>query len=179
MANQLVYGVGVNDTHSPKQWIKHGKIVRCKAYTAWRNMLKKCYATKTSITVCDEWLLFSNFEKWFKENYKENCKLNNTLFGDGSFFSPDTTVYLDKMVCFFIRDTSYVGETKGIRKQPLSDKFHVRCNNPLKAEQEHVGYFTKIEDAKAAWLERKRKVGKKIAEFQNDARVKQAILNYF
>ena len=50
-----------------------------KAYTIWTNMIKRCYdpyeinrhLTYIDSYVCDEWLCFQNFAKWFYKNYYE------------------------------------------------------------------------------------------------------------
>lgn len=178
---RLIHGVGFYDSNEPTQITKNGKVIINKAYQVWYNMLKKCYGKNSSgeVSVAYEWLTYTNFKNWYDDNYRENCKLNNTLFGDGSIYSKHTTVFLDKVVTYLIRDTSYVGDSKGLGKQKHSEKYHVRCNNPLTCEQEHVGYFLDLEVAKAEWLLRKRKIARKIADLQTDDRVKNAILNYF
>ena len=46
------------------------------AYIRWHDMINRCYNTKfhakqpqyAQCTVCEEWLNFSNFEKWYNEN---------------------------------------------------------------------------------------------------------------
>lgn len=48
-----------------------------KAYYRWRDMMHRCYNDKfheshpqyEQCTVCEEWLNFCNFEKWYNENY--------------------------------------------------------------------------------------------------------------
>jgi len=70
--NKLVYGVGVNDCGES---VKAGG-KNTTYYVIWNGMLRRCYSDKyhsartyIGCTVCDEWLLLSNFKKWFDENY--------------------------------------------------------------------------------------------------------------
>ena len=50
-----------------------------KAYLRWTDMMHRCYDEKVhkrspeykDCTVCEEWLNFCNFEKWYNENYYE------------------------------------------------------------------------------------------------------------
>lgn len=64
---KLVYGVGINDVT---------EIVRnCPYYKKWVGMLGRCYnpkkqaerSTYHGVTVCDEWLTFSNFKTWMQK----------------------------------------------------------------------------------------------------------------
>jgi hypothetical protein len=177
------YGVGVKDIPTPTQWIERGKIVYCKAYKAWCNILKRCYhKPDAGYTMSPDWLIFSNFKKWFDENYQEDFVLNNVLFGDGTHYSEETVVFLDKTTHHFIKNTEFkigVCNHLGLTKQKQSEKFHVRCSNPFTVVQEHVGYFDTEEKAVAAWIERKQKHAKKVAELHTDDRIKQEILNRF
>jgi len=56
-----------------------------KSYKYWSNMLRRCYFDKTKcyedVFVCDEWLCFENFEKWYNDNYKE-CGIDLCLDKD-------------------------------------------------------------------------------------------------
>lgn len=69
-----VAGVGINDAGYPtSRYIKASdgrrKLAwRCPVYVLWSNMLNRCYRegcpTYSDVTVCNEWLLFSNFASW-------------------------------------------------------------------------------------------------------------------
>ena len=49
------------------------------SYRAWDRMIRRCYgdnpnyknSTYKDCTVCEEWLCYANFEKWYNENYYE------------------------------------------------------------------------------------------------------------
>lgn len=47
------------------------------------------------IAVCDEWLIFSNFEKWFDKYWKVGYQVDKDLLGD-KVYSPETCVMLPK-----------------------------------------------------------------------------------
>lgn len=46
-----------------------------KSYKYWSNMLRRCYFDNIKcykdVKVCDEWLCYENFEKWYSDNYIE------------------------------------------------------------------------------------------------------------
>lgn len=98
----LVYGVGVDDTDYQKESRVYSngvsKIVwYCLTYSVWRNMLRRCYTTSHNcyhkVSVCEEWLIFSNFKKWYENNYHEGYQLDKDLLG-GKLYSPDTCVFI-------------------------------------------------------------------------------------
>lgn len=63
-----------------------------KYYTMWKNMLQRCYSesyhlrtpTYIDCEVCEEWLNFQNFAKWFEDNYIENYVLDKDLLIKGN-----------------------------------------------------------------------------------------------
>lgn len=72
-------------------------------YRCWENMMGRCYYEKTpryeayggkGVFVCEEWLNYQNFAKWFDDNFKEGCDLDKDILGDGMSYSPE--------VCRFI-----------------------------------------------------------------------------
>lgn len=90
----LLYGVGVNDCLDAKS---------SEAYKYWNGMLSRCYSARKrqkwpsyeGCTVCDEWLTFSNFRKWFDENYIEGYALDKDIITKGNrIYSPDTCCFV-------------------------------------------------------------------------------------
>ena len=74
-----------------------------KSFIAWNNMLRRCYNEKTRQTfptykdcrVCDEWLRFSNFKKWFDDNYIEGYHLDKDILVKGNkVYSPETCCFV-------------------------------------------------------------------------------------
>lgn len=77
--------------------------VKTKAYTAWYNMLLRCYSetkpkryvTYDDCTVCDDWHNFQVFSKWFNENYIKGFELDKDLLVNGNrVYSPDTCKFV-------------------------------------------------------------------------------------
>ena len=73
---KLVFGFGVNDADYIVNLRRNGKLSRCKIYTRWHEMLKRCYCDKYQYKnptyigcyVCDDWLIFSNFKRWVENH---------------------------------------------------------------------------------------------------------------
>ena len=80
---QLIFGIGVNDYDGHVRI--NGKII--KSYDVWHSMIERCYSKKShkkrptyiGCKVHKEWLYFSNFKKWFDENYIEGYELDKDI----------------------------------------------------------------------------------------------------
>ena len=191
--NKLVYGVGVNDADyvvQVKRWIdgKHTLIWVCPFYQTWMSMLRRCYSEKFHQTnptyidcsVCDEWLLFSNFKKWMEKQDWEGKQLDKDFLKLGNRnYSPDTCIFVDHVINSFITDGgSRRGEYMiGVSLHKPTGALHVRCNNPFTREYEHLGYFTDELEAHLAWKARKHELACMLAESEycNDPRLAQAL----
>lgn len=61
--------------------------------------LPKNKPTYEGCTVCDEWLYFSNFKKWFDENYIEGFQLDKDIIIRGNkVYSPQTCCFVPKEI---------------------------------------------------------------------------------
>lgn len=78
-----------------------------KSYAYWRGMLVRCYDEKykkkkpsyKDCVVCDEWHNYSNFKKWFDENYytveEETMTLDkDILINNNKVYSPNTCIFV-------------------------------------------------------------------------------------
>ena len=96
-----VYGVGYIGDASTSI---NGK--RETSYKIWQGMIYRCYNEETQhknptykgCSVCDEWHNYSNFKKWFNENYynveNEKVALDKDWIKKGNkVYSPDTCVF--------------------------------------------------------------------------------------
>ncbi|HGH4631999.1 TPA: hypothetical protein ACJIWZ_003246 [Enterobacter kobei] len=79
----LEYGVGHYDVEFPSTIIIDGIMCHHSAHRRWSGMLSRCYKPHTEqlehsyagCTVADEWLRFSNFLAFWKENYRDGYVL--------------------------------------------------------------------------------------------------------
>ena len=141
--NKLVLGVGINDSDDPI-WID-GAII--KSYSCWASMLNRCYYQKFLVrrptyigcTVCEEWLSFSNFKKWFDLNYRVGCHLDkDILIQENKIYSPDTCCFVPQYLNSILTDSGSVrGELPLGVSLKLTTKrngkqytyYLARCNN--------------------------------------------------
>ena len=110
-SNRLLQGVGVNDSPFIIKIRIDGVRHSHKAYLVWVNMLKRCYnsdykekhPTYRDVTCCTEWLLFTNFAKWFKNNYVSGYHLDKDLLVEGNeVYGPDTCIFVSQEVNNFL-----------------------------------------------------------------------------
>ncbi len=76
-----------------------------RSYSIWHNMLLRCYYRKdqkknkayNDVSVCEEWHNYSNFHKWYEENYIEGTELDkDALSGESKVYSPKTCCFLTR-----------------------------------------------------------------------------------
>lgn len=183
---KLVYGVGVNDAdHAVNVNGKH-----IKAYATWKGMLERGYSDKykaknptyNDVTVCDEWLSFSNFERWFNDHYIEGYHLDkDILFPSNKVYSPDTCVFVPGWLNKFVTDC---GASRG--EYPVGVHYNKQCKKframiRMNGKQKHLGRFDTPEAAHLAWLHDKRdQIHNRKPELDNiDHRLYQALLNRY
>lgn len=81
----------------------NGKTMK-KSYSAWKAMVRRCYDTNDKqyktygakgVTVCEEWKLFSNFERWYDENHIEGYSIDKDMSGLNEY-SPAGCKFISK-----------------------------------------------------------------------------------
>lgn len=160
----LVYGVGINDSEYITNPKINGKTVTCPIYKRWVGMIERCYSkhyqkkypTYKGCSVCDEWLHFSNFEKWAVENYIEDYHLDKDLKIKGNkTYSPDCCLFIHGSINLLITNRSknkgHLPDGVAFHK-PLS-KF--RSQISIDSKKIHIGYFDKAIEASDAYIKAK------------------------
>lgn len=107
-SHNLIYGIGYNDVYKDRQ---------SKAYKAWLSMLNRCYVshqkypTYIDCSVCDEWLTYSNFKRWFEnpENgYREGYALDKDILVKGNkVYSPTTCCFVPPYINSLLSNGSH------------------------------------------------------------------------
>ena len=80
-----ICGFGINDVPE-LTFVKdeNGKAELTQAYKTWTGIIDRCYRpgheekfkAYADCSVCEEWKYFSNFKKWFDENYIEGFDID-------------------------------------------------------------------------------------------------------
>lgn len=179
----MILGKGVNDLGSPKDSNDPSKYV---CYITWVNMIKRCYDTKFACKIptyhgceiCDEWLVFSNFKKWYDANHIEGYEIDKDVlcryYGMPKYYSPQTC----RFVPHYLNSAILLcngGRGKypiGVSFNKLVKKFECHiCNG--KEGRINLGLFTNPMDAFAAY---QRAFRKKVNALADNA-YKQGIID--
>ena len=166
LRRKLKYGVGLNDSDYLTQPSIGGARVRCPAYSAWCEVIKRGYCSKykakyptyEGVVVCNNWLEFSNFREWFINNHIDSYELDkDLLFVGNRVYSPKFCVFVPNWVNAFTTDCSANrGDYKiGVHWDISNNSFRSRCSNPKTKKREHLGLFKTEHEAYNAWLKRK------------------------
>lgn len=114
-------------------------------YRTWAHMLERCYSKKyqerkptyKGCTVCNEWLSFQNFARWFSENYYDIsgetiCLDKDILVIGNKLYSPNTCIFVPNSInVLFARRKKY--KEKSIRQmaEEYKDKIPDRLYNAM------------------------------------------------
>ncbi|HFD2052148.1 TPA: hypothetical protein ACF2DE_002879 [Clostridium perfringens] len=130
--------VGIVGLEKVKENGKH-----LKSYESWRDMLRRCYDKKLQrkrptyigCKVCEEWLYYPNFKKWYEENYYEiegqKMMLDKDILVKGNkVYSPDTCMIVPSNInTLFIKNDKNRGNCPvGVTWVSRDKKFQPQCN---------------------------------------------------
>ena len=187
--DRTVYGIGylgkvetTYDDGKPKQ-----------SWEMWRSMIQRCYdkdhyqKIQTSYadkSVCEEWLCYANFEKWFNENWykvgEERMHLDkDILIKHNKVYSPEACIIVPQRInSLFVKPF--------IRQSDLPIGVHQRGSKYI-AQLSIYGqtwassYCDTIDEAFKHYKEKKEQYLKEVAEIYKDKipdNLYQAMLNY-
>ena len=175
-----VFGIGYLGEGKYKVW-ENGKQTRI--YTAWQNMLQRCYNEKlhekkptyNGCTVCEEWLNFQNFAKWYEENYYEipgeRMHLDKDILIKGNkIYSPETCMFVPQTInSLFVKRDNKRGESVIGTSLYKNGKYRVGCSiiNPetSKSKIKYLGLYETQEKAFQVYKYYKEKNIKEVADY--------------
>lgn len=178
---KLKYGVGVTDVLNARYE---------KSYLIWNAMLSRCYnpesvntnPTYIDCSVCNEWLIYSNFKAWFDDNYIEGYEIDkDILFKGNKIYSPQTCCFVPKEINALLtyRKRNNNGLPIGVSKN--NNKFMVRVY--IDSKNTYIGTFDTIEEASFAYKRAKENNIKRVASLYYNLgkipqRVYDALMNW-
>ena len=135
-----------------------------KEYDTWHSMMSRCYDTKLHIkysaykdcSVCDEWLNFQEYGKWFSKNYYEipgekMCLDKDILIKGNKIYSPNTCVFVPEKIniLFTKHDTKRGNYPIGVIWHERDKVFEARCNiqEDGAIKRKYLGRFNNAEEA--------------------------------
>ena len=182
----LVLGFGINDSESP---IIHGG-KKDTAYKIWTSMIRRCYSDKyhkckptyIDCEVCAAWRYYSNFEKWYNENYREGYVLDKDILIQGNrTYSPQTCCFVPPYINgLLVANDKKRGKLKnGVYLH--QGKYCVQCG--INRRQKYIGRFNSEDEAHEAYKKVKYDEIKRVAiealeKGEIDRKVYEALLKY-
>lgn len=182
-----ICGVGINDAWYTISKRLEGKTKMCPVYHAWSNMIMRCYrpeyaekfATYKDCTVCDEWLLFSEFEKWATPRILEGYDLDkDILFIGNKQYSPEKCMFVPKVVNYIVtgKRKSKGGYKTGVSWATRDKAWRVVMS--VDGKSVSVGTFKTEDEAHLAYFEKKVERVVDIAMQQKDDFIRSALMAY-
>ena len=167
-----ICGVGINDYCGSIK--NNGKFI--PSYTCWRNMIVRCYnyselkrhPSYIGCTVCAEWLKFSEFKKWFDNNYREGYEIDKDILSNCSKeYSPSTCVFVPKYINSLFRIRTDSANGMGVFYCKKTKKYMGRFT--FKGDTKYTKVFDKREEAIDAYNKLRSSEIIRIAKYAIDA----------
>lgn len=191
----LVCGVGINDSNyrTIEYHYVNGKRkckTKCPFFRVWSSMINRCYREKGrhlmpaygGCTVCDDWLLFSNFKKWMENQDWDGNELDKDILKIGNrVYCPDFCVFVSSATNSFLAGTMKNNKDlpMGVCWHKRDQKYRAQCQNPFTNKNEYIGSYECKMQAHKAWRSRKHFFACKISDMQADERVAKALRTRF
>ena len=172
-----VYGVGYigEDNYNANKQI----------YNIWHHMIRRCYDEKhrdknptyADCKVCKDWHNFSNFRKWYEDNYYEVegeiMHLDkDILFKGNKIYSPQTCIFVPSRINdMFTKSNIKRGMYPiGVSWKSKNQKFQSQCSilKDGKKTMKYLGLYITIEQAFSAYKNFKENYIKEVADEYKD-----------
>lgn len=159
------------------------------SYRVWHNLIgrtlnpkiKEIMPTYHDVTICDEWLIYSNFKKWFEnpENrYQEGYQLDKDILVKGNkVYRPETCCFVPPEI-----NTLLINRKRFRGKYPVgvskSSKRRYKATVNFRNTRMNIGVFDSIEEAFNAYKRAKEVILKKTAqEYFEEGLITQKVYN--
>lgn len=193
-----LFGVGINDAGYPTRvreelpsisGKRRQKLVwTCPYFQTWRNMLARAYSpsvqkdrkTYIDVSVCEDWLTFSNFKSWMEKQDWEGKQLDKDLLSaDRKIYSPETCVFLSAELNTFlsVKTTKTSELPVGVHRY-RNGRFVAQCHFEESGKR-FLGYFDTAEDAHLEWLKHKRLKVRQLIDKETDPLIIAALCAKF
>lgn len=142
-------------------------------YRTWGNMLKRVYNPKVGTeaeaykdsSVCDEWLRFNNFKKWFHEQKHEiGFNLDKDLLHRGNkIYAPDNCIFLPQEINKFLTNRkNHRGEWPvGVCWNKSHDCWDAKLS--IESKSVYLGLFQSPDEAFIVYKNAKENEAKRLA----------------
>lgn len=163
--------------------------IKTEQYNYWRMMLERCYSEKYHIKhptyqeciVCEEWLDFQNFARWYDNNYyqvdNETMCLDKDILNKGNkIYSPNTCVFVPERInALFTKCDKTRGDYPiGVYYNKTANKYIAKCSTIN--GRKHLGCFETPNDAFIVYKNFKERYVKQMA-FEYQEKIPNKLFN--
>ncbi len=173
---RLVFGAGINDANymvqiEDHEWFAKTKqrvvVWRCPIYQHWMALIRRCYSKKQKLTqpyldstVCEGWLRFSNFRKWYHKERRKFDMPSCSLVVDKDLKVLGNNTYSPKTCLLLPCTVNSAISLKGQGLYPLGVSWKKR-NQQYQAQildngnKRYLGLYPDVASAHKVWLREK------------------------
>ncbi len=180
----LVCGVGINDScYLTTRIDSNGKKIRCPYYRTWLSMISRCYSDKTKkarptyigCTVCDKWLVFTNFRAWMEKQDWKGKDLDKDLKILGNkIYSPELCLFVSSQINNLFSDSKASRGKLPIGVTFFRNRFVSQCS--FKGVPKYLGTFLTAKEAHEAYRAFKRHLIEEAADLPENEYVRKYLL---
>ena len=184
---KLIHGVAANDALYMVNFLTGGKLLRCPYYDVWKNLIQRAYSDKfrkkrpcyANVTICKEWLSFSNFKAWMEAQDWKGKDLDKDIIKIGNkHYSPDNCRFVAGAINRLVLDR-VVGKglyPTGVNWDKRSSKFQSKVTRFGKIF--NLGLFSTAEEAALTYRKAKSDHIRKVAANQTDPAIRQGLIRH-
>lgn len=193
-----IHGVGINDadydivlfesvSDARNSGRKSRKVLwKCPYYKVWYNMLSRVYGSSkyqayspwSDASVCEVWLVFSNFKSWMEAQDWKGKHLDKDIIADSKIYSPDTAVFVSRKINAFFADTRNTRASGNICSKQ-GNKYQTSVT--IHKNGKWVGsslWCDSYEEAIRLYCTHRDLYAKHLTSLTEDSRVKYALINW-
>ena len=186
MCKILVCGIGINDSNYQLRKFVGNNYITCIFYSKWKSMLERCYSEKFLLinptykgcTVCNDWLLFSNFKRWMESQNHKGLQLDKDIINAGNkIYSPENCCFITQEINSLLTDSKKIRGKypQGVSLKKQTGKFY--SNISINKKRKHLGTYSSVDLAELAYVSVKREYIISKAKKLPD-RIKQGLMRH-
>ena len=99
------------------------------AYPVWCSIHNRAGKAKgyEDVTICDDWYTFSNFYKWYEDNYVKGWHVDkDILFQGNREYSPQNCIMVPRVINNLFKRSSSMHGIKGVYLDKRTDKYYAQ-----------------------------------------------------
>lgn len=158
----LIYGVAENDVGVAVSWTIDGRRYKAADYSKWMAMIQRCYSdygkkhnsSYVQHSVSGDWLKFSNYRKWYKDNEIEGFDIDKDILSkESKIYSPETCVFVPKNINRMLVLPKKNKLPYGVHYEKSSGKY--KAQGQVGGKYRNLGRYCNAQDAHFAWQKSK------------------------